>query len=184
MINYGKQTITNIDKKSVLKVLKSNYLTTGPKVKEFEHKLIQKFGGKYCCVVNNGTSALLIVGKALGWRKGDKIITTPLSFLATANCIVQNNATPIFVDVENKTFTIDPQKLEDKLKKRHYKAVIAVDYGGHPCDWPSLKYLSKKYNFILINDACHSIGSKYKNDIKYANYYADFVNTVTTLLKL
>ena len=73
MINYGKQTITNIDKKSVLKVLKSNYLTTGPKVKEFEHKLIQKFGGKYCCVVNNGTSALLIVGKALGWRKGDKI---------------------------------------------------------------------------------------------------------------
>jgi dTDP-4-amino-4,6-dideoxygalactose transaminase len=95
--------------------------------------------------------------------------------LATANCIVQNNAKPIFVDVENKTFTIDPQKLEDKLKKRRYKAVIAVDYGGHPCDWPSLKFLSKKYNFRLINDACHSIGSKIKNNMKYANYYADFV---------
>ena len=175
MINYGKQTITKIDKKSVLEALKSDYLTTGPKVKEFENKLIKKFGGKYCCVVNNGTSALLIVGKVLGWKKGDKIITTPLSFLATANCIVQNNATPVFVDVENKTFTIDPQKLEDKLKKRHYKAVIAVDYGGHPCDWPSLKYLSKKYNFTLINDACHSIGSKYKNNIKYACYYADYV---------
>lgn len=175
MINYGKQTITEIDKRSVLKALKSDFLTSGPKIQEFEKKLLNKFGGKYCSVVNNGTSALYIVGKALGWKKGDRVITTPMSFLATANCIVNNYAKPVFVDVENETFTIDPQKLEDKLKKKSYKAVIAVDYAGHPCDWQSLKYLSKKYNFKLINDACHSIGSKIGNSIKYANYYADFV---------
>ena len=99
MINYGKQTITEIDKLSVLKALKSDFLTSGPKIQEFEKKLLNKFGGKYCSVVNNGTSALYIVGKALGWKKGDRVITTPMSFLATANCIVHNNAQPVFVDI-------------------------------------------------------------------------------------
>ena len=175
MINYGKQTLRESDLRAVIKALRHNLLTSGPKIERFEKELIEKFGGKYCSVVNNGTSALNIVGKVLGWKKGDNIITTPLSFLATANCIVNNNATPVFSDIENKYFTIDPEKLEDKLRKISVKAVIAVDYAGHPCDWESLRYLSKKYNFKLINDACHSMGSKLNNNHKYATYYSDFV---------
>ena len=175
MINYGKQTLKEDDLNSVIKTLKSTLLTSGPTINKFEKELIKKFGGKFCSVVNNGTSALYILGKALGWKKGDKIITTPLSFLATANCIVNNNARPVFVDIENDTFTLDPEKLEDQLRKKHFKAVIAVDYAGHPCDWDSLKYLSKKYRFKLINDACHSMGSKLHNNQKYATNYSDFV---------
>ncbi len=175
MINYGKQTLEEDDLQAVVKTLRDNFLTSGPKVDKFERELIKKFGGKFCSVVNNGTSALNIIGKALGWKKDDKVITTPLSFLATANCIVNNNATPVFTDVENEYFTIDPEKLEDKLRKNSCKAVIAVDYAGHPCDWVSLRYLSKKYDFKLINDACHSMGSKLNNNQKYATYYSDFV---------
>ena len=175
MINYGKQTLKDNDFKAVIKTLRSDFLTSGPNVDKFEKNLIKKFGGKFCSVVNNGTSALNIVGKALGWKKNDKIITTPLSFLATANCIVNNNAIPVFSDVENESFTIDPEKLEDKLRKKFFKAVIAVDYAGHPCDWKSLRYLSNKYNFKLINDACHSMGSKLNNNFKYATYYSDLV---------
>jgi len=175
MINYGKQTLKDNDIKAVIKTLKNDFLTSGPKVEKFEKELIKKFGGKFCSAVNNGTSALNIIGKALGWKKNDNIVTTPLSFLATANCIVNNNATPIFSDVENENLTIDPEKLEDKLRKKNVKAVIAVDYAGHPCDWDSLRYLSNKYNFKLINDACHSMGSKFNNNSKYATYYSDFV---------
>ena len=175
MISYGKQTLTDKDFKSVIKTLKTDFLTSGPLVSKFENELIKKFGGKFCSVVNNGTSALYILGKALGWKKGDYIATTPLTFLATANCIVNNNAKPEFIDIENETFTIDPQKLEDELKKKYFKAVIAVDYAGHPCDWESLKFLSKKYKFRLINDACHSMGSKIKGSLKYATNYSDFV---------
>ena len=176
MINYGRQLIKQDDIKAVIKTLKSNFLTQGSKIAEFEHKINLKFGGKYCCVLSNGTSALYLLGKALGWKKNDVVATTPISFLASSNCIVNNNATPLFTDIDKKNYLIDPNKLEDKLKKKKIKAVIAVDYAGHPCDWKALKYLSKKYNFILINDACHSMGSKYFSEKKYAIKYADFVS--------
>ncbi len=176
MINYGRQLIKQDDIKAVIKTLKSNFLTQGSKIAEFENKINLKFGGKYCCVLSNGTSALYLLGKALGWKKNDVVATTPISFLASSNCIVNNNATPLFTDIDKKNYLIDPNKLEDKLKKKKIKAVIAVDYAGHPCDWKALKYLSKKYNFILINDACHSMGSKYFSEKKYAIKYADFVS--------
>ena len=137
--------------------------------------MIKKFGGKFCTVVNSGTSALHLLGKALNWKKNDIIATTPISFIATSNCIVNNNAKPEFIDIEKKTYTIDLNKLENKLIRKRFKAVIAVDYAGHPCDWEGLKYLSNKYNFTLINDACHSMGAKYKQNQKYAIKYADFV---------
>ncbi len=175
MINYGKHQIDSNDIREVVKVLKSNFLTTGPKVREFEKKIIKKFGGQYCTVVNSGTSALYLLGKALNWKKNDLIATTPMTFLATANCIVNNSALPEFIDIEKKTFTIDPNKLEERLKKNKIKAVIAVDYAGHPCDWKSLNYLKKKYGFTLINDACHSMGAEYHSSKKYAIKYADFV---------
>ena len=175
MINYGKQSITDDDIKSVIKTLKSDYITQGYKIEEFEKKLNIKFGGKFCAVLNSGTSALYLLGKALNWKKKDIVITTPISFIASSNCIVNNEASPEFVDIDEKTYSIDPNKLEEKLKKKKIKAVIAVDYAGHPCDWKSLKYLSVKYNFTLINDACHSMGAEYFSNKKYAIKYADYV---------
>ena len=176
IINYGRQTIDNSDIQSVIKVLKSNYLTQGPKIFEFESILKKKFGSKFCTVVSNGTAALLMAGKALGWKKGDTVITSPITFLASANCIVKLGARPDFVDISNKDFNIDLNKLENKLKKnKKIKAVIAVDFAGHPCDWKSLRFLANKYKIKLINDNCHAIGAKYFNDIKYATKFADIV---------
>jgi dTDP-4-amino-4,6-dideoxygalactose transaminase len=128
MISYGRHKIDSKDIKNVIKALKSDYLTSGPRVKEFENKLNKKFGGKFCTAVSNGTSALHLLGKALNWKKNDLIATTPISFIATSNCIVNNNASPVFIDIEKKTYTIDLDKLENKLKKKKFKAVIAVDY--------------------------------------------------------
>ena len=175
MINYGRHLVDKNDIREVVKVLKSNFLTTGPKIKEFENNILKKFGGKHCSVVNNGTSALHLLGAALNWGKKDFIATTPITFLADANCIVNNNANPEFIDIDKKTYTMDPNKLEERLKKKKIKAVIAVDFAGHPCDWKSLNYLSKKYEFTLINDACHSIGAEYFSSKKYAINYADYV---------
>ncbi len=175
MINYGKQLINDDDIKAVVKTLKSDFLTQGNKIEEFEKKINLKFGGKNCAVLNSGTSALYLLGKALKWGKNDTIVTTPISFIASSNCIVNNGATPEFVDIDEKTYSIDPNKLEEKVKRKKIKAVIAVDYAGHPCDWKSLKYLSIKYNFTLINDACHSMGAQYYLNKKYAIKYADFV---------
>ena len=118
MINYGRQLIENDDIKAVIKTLKSDFLTQGSKISEFEKKINQKFGGKYSCVLSNGTASLYLLGKALGWKKNDLIATTPISFIATSNCIVNNNATPEFIDIDNKTYLIDPNKLEHKLKKK------------------------------------------------------------------
>ena len=100
MINYGKQTIDKSDINSVIKVLKSDFLTTGPEINKFEKQLNLKFGSKYSTVVNSGTSALFILGKALNWKSGDTIITSPLTFVATANCIINNNARVQFVDID------------------------------------------------------------------------------------
>lgn len=175
MINYGKQTIDNSDIKSVLRVLKKDYLTQGPEIKKFEQKLKKYFGFKFCSVVSSGSSALYIVAKSLGWKKGDHIITTANTFLATASCILHCGANPQFVDINRKTFTLDIDKTEDRVKKLKgkVKAIIAVDYAGHPCDWESLRFLAKKYNLILINDNCHALGAKINNNKKYASKYAD-----------
>ena len=115
--------------------------------------------------------------KTLNWKKNDIVITTPITFLATASCVYQTKAKVALVDICENTYTIDPNRLETFLKKykKNVKSVIAVDYAGNPCDWKALKFLSKKYNFTLINDSCHSMGSKYYNDHQYALKYADFV---------
>ena len=178
--SYGKQTIDSEDIRSVIKVLKSDWLTQGPSTKEFEKKLNQYFGGKYCSVVSNGTNALFLAGLSLNWQKNDIVITSPLTFLASVNAIVYNNATPDFVDINSKDFLIDINKLEDKIKKykkqnKKIKAVIGVDFAGQPCDWKSLRYLANKHNFYLINDNCHALGAMYYKSKKYAPKYADIV---------
>ncbi len=178
---YGKQTIDQDDIDCVVNVLKSDWLTQGPTINDFEEELCKYFGAKYASAVANGTAGLHLIALAMGWKEGDIIITSPITFLASANCAIYTGAQVDFVDINEKTYTIDPNKLEDKIrlylsKKKNVKAVVAVDYAGHPCDWKALSELKKKYEFQLINDFCHALGAEYENDIQYAVKYADAVN--------
>ncbi len=179
--SYGKQTIEQDDIDAVVEVLKSDWLTQGPKVLEFENVLSEKFKTKYVSAVTNGTAGLHLIGLALGWQKNDIIITSPITFIASANCILYNNAIPDFVDIDKNYYTIDVNKLEEKIKSyrgqgKNIKAVVAIDYAGQPCDWKSLRTLANKYEFQLVNDNCHALGAAYKNDFSYAVKFADAVN--------
>jgi len=178
---YGKQTIDASDTKRVTKVLNSQLITQGPQAQKFEEALSKHFGAKYASVAANGTASLHLIALGLGWKKDDIIITTPITFLASANCAIYVGAKVEFADIDPKTYTIDPGKLESKLKyyesqNQKVKAVVAVDFAGHPCDWDSLLQLKKKYGFQLVNDFCHALNAEYKNDIQYAIKYADAVN--------
>ena len=175
-IRYGRHTINETDIKSIENVLRYDSLTQGKHVKKFENALKIKFGSRYCSSLSSGTAALHLGVMALSLPKNSKIITTPLTFVATANSIILNNLKPELVDIDLTTYTIDVNKLEHKLKKDNkIKAVIAVDYAGNICDWKSLNFLARKYNIKLINDNCHAIGSMYNDSIKYASQFADIV---------
>lgn len=181
LINYGRQYISNSDIKSVAQVLRSDYLTQGPYVYKFENELKAKFGSKFCTAVANGSAALHLLGLALGWKKKDIILTTPLSFVATSNCILHTGATPIFVDIDEDTGNICPKKIIKKIevlkrKRKKIKAIIAIDYGGMPSKWTDIYRIAKKNNIVLINDCCHALGSSIKKNTKYAIKYADFVS--------
>lgn len=179
MINYGRHFIDSNDTRAVLKVLKSNNLTQGSQIINFEKELNNYFGSKYACVVNNGTGALYILSDILEWEKNDVIFCSPISFMAGSNSILRRGAKPFFIDIEKLSYNIDPNIIEHKLKnkyiKKRAKAIIATDYAGHPCDWESLSYLANKHDLVLINDNCHSMGSAYLNKKNYAIKYADFV---------
>jgi len=180
MISYGKQTIDKDDIAAVVDVLKGNWLTQGPAVEIFENDLKSYFGAQHACAVSNGTAALHLAGLALGWQPGDTIITSPLTFLATANCIVYTGATPDFVDIDTVSYTLDPNQVEEKIKAsqskgKNVRAIIGIDYAGHPCDWKSLKSISDKYGLQLVNDNCHALGAAYYDEKGYAVKYADVV---------
>ena len=176
IINYSHQSIDTNDLKSVNKAINSGILTQGKEVNNFENKLKNYFSSKYASAVSSGTAALHLTSSALGWKKNDFIVTTPLTFIATANSILYNQSKPIFVDTNLNDYQLDLNQLETELKKnKKIKAVIAVDYAGNPCDWVNLKYLSNKYSFKLINDNCHALGAKYKGQKNYAIKYADVV---------
>lgn len=179
-IGYGKQSIRSDDIRSVVKSLKRDLITQGNQVSKFEIDLKKQFRSKFCTAVSSGTAALHLSGKALDWKKNDIIITSPITFLASANAIEYSGATTDLVDINKESYCIDPEQLESKLKKyksrkKKIKAVIAVDYAGHPCDWKSLRFLANKYSFKLINDNCHALGASYFNDSFYAAKYADIV---------
>jgi perosamine synthetase len=180
MISYGKQNIDQSDIDCVIDILNGDWLTQGPAVERFETDLKNYFGAKHACVVSNGTAALHLTGLALGWQPGDVVITTPITFLATANCITYVGATLDIVDIDPVTYTIDPNLVEEKVKAyqskgKNVRAVIGVDYAGHPCDWKSLRSISDKYGLQLVNDNCHALGALYFNDKQYAVKYADVV---------
>ncbi len=187
IINYGSQTILKKDLLAVNKTLTNSFITQGLENFQFEKKLKDYSGAKYCSTVSSGTAALHLIGLALNWKKGDIIITTPITFVATANSIVYSGAKPEFVDINSNTYNIDLNLLERRLKKNSnnnkVKAVICIDYAGNPCDWESLRYLANKYKIMLINDNCHALGSKYNGDSKYAAKFADVVSQSFHALK-
>ena len=175
-IFYGKQSIDKSDISSIVKASKSEKITQGSSVTKFEKSLSSFFKSKYSSVVSNGTAALHLSVKSLRLRKNSKIILSPNTFFSSAYTIIMNNLIPDFSDIEKQTYNLDLNKLEDKIKKdKSVKAIMAVDYAGHPCDWKSLSFLKKKYNLFLINDNCHSMGSKINGNTGYACKFADLV---------
>ncbi len=177
---YGKQSVNDDDVKAVLAALQSDWLTQGPHIERFERALCNTLGSKHATVVSSGTAALHLTALGLGWSDGDIVITSPISFLASANCILYAGATPDFCDIDPIWYTIDVNKLDDKLKSyrqknKRVKAVVGVDFAGHPCDWKSLRALADQYEFQLVNDACHALGAVYCNQKNYGTTYADAV---------
>ena len=157
-IPYGKQTISEDDINSVIEVLKSDFLTTGPKVKEFEEKIVTYCDAKYCVAVSNGTAALHLASLVL-LNENDKVLTTPNSFLATSNSILYVNAKPIFVDIQEDG-NIDLDLCEEQLKKDpSIKAIYVVHFSGNPVNQRKLKYLKETYNIKILEDCAHSIGA-------------------------
>ncbi len=177
MISYGKQSIDKSDLKSILKCLKSDFLTQGPLVKKFENNLSNYLGFKYCISVSSGTSAMFLISQLLRWNKGDIVAIPPITFLSTASIIEQCNAKPLFIDINSENNCMCPNKLEKELikdKKKKIKAAVITDFGGVPADWKKFYNLKKKYNFTLINDQCHALGTKYYGSKKYSSKYSDF----------
>lgn len=160
-IPYGHQWIDGQDIKEVVKVLKTDWLTQGPKVEEFEKAVAKYCGAKYAVVVSSGTAALYLAYLATGIKTGDEVITTPLTFVATANMIVSYGGNPVFADIEEDTLNIDPNQIEKKITPKT-KAIVPVDFAGHPCDYDEILKIAKKYNLLVIEDACHSLGSEYR----------------------
>jgi len=160
-IPYGRQWIDQKDISSAISVLKSDFITQGPKVKEFEDKIADYCGAKYAVAVSSGTAALHIACLAAGIKKGDEVITTPISFVASANCILHCSGEPIFADVQEDTININPTEVEKKITKRT-AAIIPVDFAGHPCDLREIQKIAKRHNLMVIEDACHALGAKYR----------------------
>lgn len=165
-ISYGRQHITDEDIKAVVETLKSDYLTQGPKISEFEKVFAEYCGCKYASMVSNGTAALHLCAIAIGIKPGDKVITTPITFVASANGFRYCGAEIVFCDIDSNTYLMDLDKLENILKSAPigtYKAIVPVDFAGYPFDVERLRLLADKYKFYIIEDACHAPGGELKD---------------------
>jgi UDP-4-amino-4,6-dideoxy-N-acetyl-beta-L-altrosamine transaminase len=160
-IPYGRQSIDEEDIQAVAEVLRSDYLTTGPKVEEFEKVVADYVGAKYAVAVSNGTAALHIACLAAGIGPGDEVITTPITFAASADCVLYCGGTPVFADIKKDTYNIDPQDIEKKITDKT-KAIIAVHYTGQPCEMDAIHAIAKKYNLLVIEDGAQVISGQYK----------------------
>ena len=159
---YGRQWIDDEDVKAVVEVLRSDFITQGPKIEEFETKLAAACGAKYAVVFNSGTSALHAAYFAIGLSKGDEFITTPITFVATANAGLFLGARPLFCDVEEDTGNLNPDLLVEKITPKT-KLIAVVHYAGHPCDMEKIRKIADKYGLFVVEDACHALGARYKN---------------------
>jgi len=183
-IPYGHQWIDEKDIKEVIKVLKGDWITQGPKVEEFEKAVAKYCGVKYAVAVSSGTAALHAAYTVAGIGQGDEVITTPLTFAATANAVVYCGGKPVFVDVESDTLNINPELVEGLITPKT-KAIAPVDFAGRPCDYDEILKIAKENNLLIIEDAAHSLGSEYKG--KKVGSFSDMtvlsfhpVKTITT----
>jgi perosamine synthetase len=161
LLPYGRQSLDDADVQAVVEVLKSDWLTTGPKVGEFEERFSAWVEAKYAVSFSSGTAALHAAAFAAGIGPGDEAITTPMTFCATANCVVYQGAKPVFADVSADTLNLDPGEVAQKLSSRT-KAILAVDYAGHPADLDALLAVTRPRGIPLIEDACHALGAEYR----------------------
>jgi len=178
VIPYGRQDIVQEDIDAVIEVLQSDFLTQGPKVPQFEQTVLTKVGARYALAVNSATSALHIACMALGLEKGDWLWTTPVTFVASANCGVYCGAQVDFVDIDPRTYNLCPKALEAKLiaaerEGKLPKVLVAVHLCGQPCDMQAIHALSQRYFFKIIEDASHAIGGKYKSEYVGSGRYSD-----------
>lgn len=160
-ISYGRQYIDEKDLQAVMEVLKGDFLTCGPKLEETEKKLCSLTGASYAVLLSNGTAALHAACYAAGIQEGDELITTPITFAASANCALYCGAKPVFADIDPNTYSINPKDVKRKITERT-KAVVAVDFTGQAVDLDSLRSICQEHHLILIEDGAHSIGTKYK----------------------
>lgn len=188
--SYGKQSLCIKDYLSVLSTLKSDFLTQGPKVKEFEQAICNYTGAKYCIAVSNATAGLHLAMLAIGIKKGDEVITSPNTFLASSNCVLYAGGTVKFADIEADTANIDPNEIKKQITEKT-KAIIPVHFAGQSCDMEEINKVIKKSNssqkIYIVEDAAHAIGSDYKNTKVGSCKYSDMtvfsfhpVKTITT----
>src|SRR5215470_16904138 len=161
MLPYGRQSISEENIQAVVEVLRSDWLTTGPKVNEFEEAFAAWVGARCAVAFSSGTAALHAAAFAAGINAGDEAITTPLTFAATANCILYQSGKPVFADVKPDTLNIDPEIVSSKISDRT-KALIPVDYAGHPADLDPILELGDRFGLTVIEDACHALGAEYR----------------------
>jgi len=158
---YGRQWIEDDDIEAVVKILKSDFLTTGPAILEFEEAVANYVGAKYAVSFSNGTAALHGACFAAGIQEGDEVITTPMTFAASANCVLYQGGTPVFADIDDSTYNIDPKQIEEKITSKT-KAIIPVHFTGQPAELDEIHRLAQEHNLIVIEDAAHALGASYK----------------------
>jgi len=161
MLPYGHQWIDDEDIAAVVEVLKSDWVTQGPKVAEFETKVAEYCGAKYAVAVSSGTAALHAACAVTGISEGDEVITTPITFAATANAIMYCSGRPVFADINEDTLNIEPDEIRRRISPRT-KALLPVDFAGHPADLDEIMTIAKKKGLVMIADACHALGAEYK----------------------
>jgi perosamine synthetase len=161
LLPYGRQSIGEDDIQAVVDVLHSDWLTTGPKVGEFEEAFAAWVGAKHAVSFSSGTAALHGAAFAAGLKPGDEAITTPMTFAATANCVLYQGATPVFADVCPDTLNLDPEKAAARITPRT-RAILPVDYAGHPADLDAILEIGARHGLVVIEDACHALGAEYR----------------------
>ena len=172
IIPYGHQSIDAVDIRQVVATLKSNWITQGPKIKEFEDDLCKYSGARYAVAVSSGTAALHVACLAAGVQRGDEVITSPITFAASGNCALYCGARPVFSDVQENTGNIDPLRLAKKISKKT-KAIIPVHFAGYPCDMEEISTLAKRRKIFVIEDAAHALGALYRNILVGSCKYSD-----------
>lgn len=169
---YGRQDIDENDIRQVIKVLRSGWITQGPKIAEFEKALCVHTGAKYAVAVSSGTAALHVAALASGLKKGDEAITSPVTFVASANCVLYAGARPVFADIDEDTVNIDPEEINRKVNRKT-KAIIPVHFAGQPCDLRSIRNIARENGLAVIEDASHALGALYRGSKIGSCEYSD-----------